>query len=363
MPFGGRRTLFYVVFLPRSGRNARDEYMQEDFYELLQVHPKADPETIELAYVRLRERYAPERLTGAADELIALAEQRRQLLERAYATLSNPKQRAAYDAAQARRAPAVDDDDDADEVLDYQPLPAAAGRERSNDVAARPLRQVARPPRGRKVAARRPGWFAPVVTIVVLVTLVAGTGLALTGGGAAPEPAAPTPTPSLAQQYDALLPQIRQAAEAQPTNAQGWINYGNTVYDSIVSIRELQGEQSPEYQTRVSLWPEAVSAYSKALEIEPSNWLVRADLGASLCYQGASSSDQGAVQRGLVEARRAQEQTPRDPRTLNSLAQCLVSLTPPQTAEALTHWQKIIEVDPASQFAVNARQQIARFQK
>src|SRR5215217_7185382 len=71
-----------------------------DYYETLQVHPRADAEAIKAAYARLRELYDPNRLDGAADELVSLARAKRDVIERAYAVLSDPARRAAYDAEQ-----------------------------------------------------------------------------------------------------------------------------------------------------------------------------------------------------------------------------------------------------------------------
>src|SRR5438128_9384731 len=82
--------------------------MAQDYYEILQVHPRADADAIAASYQRLRELYDPARLDGAADELIELARQRRDAIERAYAVLSDPVRRTAYDQEQAALAPAKD---------------------------------------------------------------------------------------------------------------------------------------------------------------------------------------------------------------------------------------------------------------
>ena len=74
--------------------------MTQDYYETLQVHPRADATAIEAAYARLRELYDPARLDGAADELVDLARAKRDAIERAYAVLSDPARRAAYDQEQ-----------------------------------------------------------------------------------------------------------------------------------------------------------------------------------------------------------------------------------------------------------------------
>src|SRR5215211_2943529 len=118
--------------------------MTQDYYETLQVHPRADAAAIEAAYARLRELYDPSRLDGAADELIDLARAKRDAIERAYAVLGDPVRRAAYDEEQAVFEPTNDEqrttnDERAEssirpssfvlgqieDPLDYRPLPPA----------------------------------------------------------------------------------------------------------------------------------------------------------------------------------------------------------------------------------------------
>src|SRR5690242_820208 len=78
----------------------------QDYYETLQVHPKADAEAIRAAYERLRQRYDPSLLEGAADELLELARRRRDEIERAYTVLSDPERRAVFDEElRARESP------------------------------------------------------------------------------------------------------------------------------------------------------------------------------------------------------------------------------------------------------------------
>jgi hypothetical protein len=71
-----------------------NEITQADLYEVLQVSPSADPEVIAGAYERLTKKYGSDPLPEVRE--------RRQLLDQAYAVLSDPSRRLAYDAA--RRA-------------------------------------------------------------------------------------------------------------------------------------------------------------------------------------------------------------------------------------------------------------------
>src|SRR5260370_39527463 len=61
-----------------------------DYYEILQVNPKADPETIHRVYRILAQRFHPDNAETGSSEIF------RGILE-AYRVLSDPERRAAYD--------------------------------------------------------------------------------------------------------------------------------------------------------------------------------------------------------------------------------------------------------------------------
>jgi curved DNA-binding protein CbpA len=63
----------------------------KDYYAILQVHPRAEPEVIEAAYRRLSRKYHPD-VRGQAD-----AGQRMRELNEAFEILSDPARRRAYD--------------------------------------------------------------------------------------------------------------------------------------------------------------------------------------------------------------------------------------------------------------------------
>ena len=63
----------------------------KDYYAILQVHPRAEPEVIEAAYRRLSRKYHPD-VAGQAD-----AGQRMRDLNEAFEVLSDPARRRAYD--------------------------------------------------------------------------------------------------------------------------------------------------------------------------------------------------------------------------------------------------------------------------
>ncbi len=61
-----------------------------DYYELLQISPNAEPETIQRVYRMLAARYHPDNPETGNKEIFLL-------LQQAYETLSDPERRAAYD--------------------------------------------------------------------------------------------------------------------------------------------------------------------------------------------------------------------------------------------------------------------------
>jgi len=66
-----------------------------DFYEILQVSPNAEPETIHRVYRLLAQRYHPDGETGD--------ENRFRLVVEAYRVLADPQERAKYDVIHATR--------------------------------------------------------------------------------------------------------------------------------------------------------------------------------------------------------------------------------------------------------------------
>jgi curved DNA-binding protein CbpA len=355
--------------------------MAQDYYEILQVHPRADAEAIQAAYRRLRDLYDPARLDGAADELVTLARAKRDAIERAYAILGDTQRRSAYDAEQDglstkdhrqktidggqsggeaihRPSAIVHRQDRSEELLDYRPLPPAKRQERPRGFDPAPAQHSL----GGRVAgyARLPRW-APLGALASVLVLIVAASFALTGGGG-PPPAQPTPTPSPFDQLEAFIPQARQAAEQNTQSPQAWLDLGNLLYDSVQVVRE-NAPDSPLYQQRLGRWLEATNAYSQALALQPDNALARADMGASSCFYGAGTGDQAFVRQGIAAAQRAAEMAPNDARVLLSLGHCFISAEPPRTDEAIASWRKIVEGSPSSPLATQAQQLIAKYQK
>ncbi|MEI8166259.1 MAG: DnaJ domain-containing protein [Chloroflexales bacterium] len=370
----------------------------QDYYETLQVHPKADAESIRAAYARLSARYDPSKLEGAADELQALARQRRDEIERAYAVIGDATRRANYNAELADRAPVpaaapppgpltIDDDD----LIDYAPLPPAARQERGEGFNAQP--NVSRSQTratdivrgratGRSASGRMPTWLVPVLIVavatfaIVLVTLLSTvvSTTTSTAGQTGPQtfdPNAPTmaPTTSLvevANQFEGQIVVAKQVASDDPKNPKAWVEFGNILYDSVVVLHERLPGGDPAFQSayveRMPRWLEAADAYGKAIALEPTNAVARADMAASLCYYGQGINDQSYLQKGIVAAEQAMKDQPQEGRALLSAGICYALASPPQTSKALEQWQKLIvlpNADPSLVF--QARQLIQQY--
>ncbi|MBC8077375.1 MAG: J domain-containing protein, partial [Chloroflexales bacterium] len=287
---------------------------------------------------------------------------RRDEIERAFAVLGDEAQRAAYDgerALPAARSVSMEAIPAPEGQIDYSPLPPARGSERPKGFEAQPLRAQQRSA-GRRASSAQPPWFWPIavgasaITLVSLITLVAtylgrpstDTRTAAPAqatveaalGGQAPQPT--VSAEEAVNQFESSIPQLKQAAEQAASDPEPWIEYGNIVYNSVQIVRENMPD-SDLYKQRLPRWLEASQAYEKALALQPDNVVVRADMAVSLCNYGAGTNDQSSVQRGIVEAQRATQQGPQDPRALLNQGVCMVSATPPQRDQALDNWRRV----------------------
>lgn len=347
----------------------------QDHYEILQVHPNADQESIQAAYERMRARYDASRLEHAAEELVELARSKRDDIERAYAVLGDPVRRATYD--EERRTLVADADElvapgrelTDDDLIDYHPLPPAKGQERPEAFDAQPslTRQRVLRQSGRRAKVSRPSWVIPVVivgatTFVVLLVslLLAAPGntpsvAGETGGSAAQEVG--QANDQLVNSFESQIEEARVVARQAPESVNAWINLGNILYDSVQVVREhMPG--SPLYQERLPRWLEAGDAYREALNLDPENVVVRADLAASLCKYGEGTQDQAYVEEGLVEARRAVEQDGQNARARLNLGICLINTNPPQTEAALEQWRAVLGLSTATEGEIFEAQQL-----
>jgi tetratricopeptide (TPR) repeat protein len=244
-------------------------------------------------------------------------------------------------------------------ILDYTPLPPASRTERPSRFQREPARNI---------PVRRPGLVTAVAVVGSLATVALLVSLLITNWGTLTAPASPaqaavTPTASILDQYEVAIAQAKQAAEQNPTSVDAWLQYANQLYDSAQIVRENMPDSSL-YQQRIPRWLEASAAYSKVLEIEPGNISALSDKGTSLCYYGAGVGDQAFITEGIKNVREAATARADDPLIQLNLGTCLVSALPPQTAEAIQTWQKVVKIAPVdSALAQRARELIDKYQK
>jgi curved DNA-binding protein CbpA len=345
--------------------------MNQDYYETLQVHPRADQDAIAAAYRRLQALYDPARLEGAADELVALARQKRDAIERAYSVLSDPQRRASYDAELATRQPVVAGETPPEhehvrvETLDYHPLPPARGHERPRNFDAQPVRATYRQQaKASRSAPAKPvsGWLLPVLLLVAIALVVGGSYLITSNVLPAQSAAEPTQPVALADQMATAIASTKAATDQNPNDAGAWIDYANALYDSVAVVRENVPD-SPMYQQLMPRWKQAADAYDKAIQLGADDPLVRSDMGVSLCYYGAGTGDQSIVRQGADDARKAEAAASSNARVLLNLGNCLVSLQPPQTQDAIAAWKRVEQGAAAdSPEVTQAKQLIARYE-
>ena len=99
-------------------------------------------------------------------------------------------------------------------------------------------------------------------------------------------------------------------------------------------------------------FPEAIDAYSKALEVDPSNVDVRVDMGT--CYRSSGRSD-----RAVEEYRKALEYNPRHLNAHMNLA-VVLAYDFGKREEAIKEFEAALEIDPSSPNAAAIRQEIER---
>jgi Tfp pilus assembly protein PilF len=156
-----------------------------------------------------------------------------------------------------------------------------------------------------------------------------GSAPVVAAGAPAPVPAAPAPNPAFqTQQRIAMLEQV---VAKEPKNVQAWIQLGNDYFD----LRQPQ---------------QAVNAYAKALEIQPDNPDVLTD-------QGVMLRELRQFDRAVQNFERANQIQPRHLQSLyNAGIVYAHDLNQPQKAIAV--WTKVVETDPRSPQAVQARTQM-----
>ena len=124
------------------------EEQPEDLYEILQVHPQAEPEVVEAAYRRLARMYHPD--TNPSPDAARIMTS----LNIAYATLGNPARRAEYDSERESSTP-------------YRGEPVWGDSGHASSASPAPT-----PTRGSQTNAKKVGRWVAVLPGAVLAALI-----------------------------------------------------------------------------------------------------------------------------------------------------------------------------------------------
>ncbi len=147
-------------------------------YETLRLDRHASPQRVRLAYRRMAQRFHPDKNQGRGDAAVVMAQ-----INAAYAVLSDPEKRAAYDAQL------------------QQPGPAAAAPHRGAAMAAALQDQF--------------GWAGWLLVTIACVTLLTLGYVTLTAVAPA-RPAFPTPAAGAAAEPVADSPPLAPVPAIQP---------------------------------------------------------------------------------------------------------------------------------------------------
>jgi cytochrome c-type biogenesis protein CcmH/NrfG len=168
--------------------------------------------------------------------------------------------------------------------------------------------------------------------VVVVVVLIAG-------GGALGQPPAggSAATPATAALDTARVRTLEAAAQANTKDVESRIELGNIYYDA-------------------GRYTDAIIWYSQALALNPNDTSVRTDLATAYYY----TND---VARAIEEGRKALAIDPNKVQTRLNMGIWLTSLNPPNTTEALQHWQVVVNLYPGTDPAKQAQAFIDKYKK
>jgi len=148
-------------------------------------------------------------------------------------------------------------------------------------------------------------------------------------GGGMPPPGMPSQQPAAGQaDYLARIAQHEGLVKANPKDVKAWIQLGNDYFDT--------------HQHQKS-----IDAYAKALALEPNNADVLTDQG--IMYREAQQFEQAAK-----NFEKASQVNPRHLQSLFNLG-VVYAYDLKQTDKAVAAWSRVIQIDPTSTQAIQAR--------
>lgn len=139
------------------------------------------------------------------------------------------------------------------------------------------------------------------------------------------------PSAQAALEIQQRIAAAQQLVTRDPKNVQAWIQLGNDYFDT----RQAQ---------------KSVDAYARALELQPNNPDVLTD-------QGIMYRDLGQFDKAIANFEKANKIDPKHLQSLFNLGVVLAS-DKKQPDKAIKAWNRVIEVNPSSPQAIQARQAI-----
>lgn len=146
--------------------------------------------------------------------------------------------------------------------------------------------------------------------------------------------------------FEGVVSRLEEALKEDPDNVNNLVELGNAYYQLALAYSAVPNEQKT-----VESFARAVEPYGKALELDPENVNVRVDRAVAAFYSNnpvlAEQEFETAIQQDPTHAKAY----------FNYGVFLLYGVNRP--ADAISRWETVIELNPASELAEAARNWIA----
>lgn len=162
---------------------------------------------------------------------------------------------------------------------------------------------------------------AAFLAIIIGGSLLFGGNVRKAAATAATSAAAPSPGIQTPGDYQPRIDKAQEVLAQDPKDLQKWVQLGNDYFDN--------GQPA-----------QAVSAYAKALELDPGNTDVLTDQG--VCFKKL-----GQFEKAVANFRKVQSINPKDEQSLVNLG-IVYAVDLQQPEKALKAWDRFLELNPES---------------